>query len=161
MALNCREVTRADFGQSAIQHYFQFTKPSNLRRTLLLKGDFQRNVSACKCISVSENFTSLLARPIFQGKLGVRAFRGMKNNTSNLKSSKTFSSEKREKESLTFEVILCYCNPLFFRQTHSRCRLFTLSSHTYTKLLIILHLEGNQSESLCKTVRDFPVDCSR
>ena len=49
-------------------------------------------------------FTSLSARPIFQGKRLVRAFQGVKNNTSNLRHSEMFCSEKREKASLTFEI---------------------------------------------------------
>ena len=90
-------------------------KPSNLRRALFLKGDFQVKVSSSKCISVSVKISSLLARIIDQVKRRVRAFRGVTNNTSNLRPSEIFSLEKRENANLNFEVILSYFNPLFFR----------------------------------------------
>ena len=65
-----------------VPHYFEFKKPSNLRRTPLLKTDSQKKKIANKDISLSVNFTTLLARPlVLREKLCFRDFRRVKNIT--------------------------------------------------------------------------------
>jgi hypothetical protein len=54
---------------------------------------------ASKRISLPVKFTTLLARPfVLRGKLCLRVFRIVKNNTWNLKRTLIFSSEKAKKK---------------------------------------------------------------
>ena len=68
---------------------------SELRRTPVLMGIFNKQKSASKYISLSVEFTTLLERSlVLRGKLCFRDSRRIKNNTSNLRLTLVFSSEK-------------------------------------------------------------------
>ena len=68
---------------------------SELRRTRVLRGIFNKQKSASKYISLSVEFPTRLERPlVLRGKLCFRDSRRVKNNTSNLKLTLVFISEK-------------------------------------------------------------------
>ena len=123
---------------------FRIKMLSNFRLSMLLKTDFQEGGK-----KIGNNYKRrkycLTRSLVLRGKLCIRSCRSVKNNSSNLRCTQTFSSEKRDKSFVLYSKEHGICWDLSHGQfSRNKCKWQKLRENTVTGSTVQLKRDGTR-----------------